>query len=70
LIDDLLAGRPHDTTLASARWTMELVTALYASFIGRETVRREDLTPANRFYHSLNGGLPAETITARLVTGR
>jgi predicted dehydrogenase len=70
LIDDLLAGRPHDTTLASARWTMELVTALYASSIGRETVRRQDLTPANRFYHSLNGGLPAETITARLATGR
>ena len=70
LIDDLLAGRPHDTTLASARWTMELVTALYASSIGRETVRRQDLTPGNRFYHSLNGGLPAETITARLVTGR
>ena len=70
LVDDMLAGRRHDTTLASTRPTMEFITALYASSIGRETVHRRDLTPANRFYHSLNGGLPAETITARLGTGR
>jgi predicted dehydrogenase len=70
LIDDMLDGRPHDTTLASTRPTMEFVTALYASSIGRETIHRRDLTPANRFYHSLNGGLPAETITAQLGAGR
>jgi hypothetical protein len=70
LVDDLLAGRRHDTTLASTRQTREFITALYASSIGRETVHRRDLTPANRFYHSLNGGLPAETITARLSAGR
>jgi predicted dehydrogenase len=70
LIDDMLGGRHHDTTLASTRPTMELITALYSSSIGRETVQRRDLTPANRFYHSLNGGLPAETITARLGAGR
>jgi len=70
LVDDLLAGRGHDTTLASTRPTMEFVTALYASSIERETVHRRDLTPSNRFYSSLNGGLPAETITARLSAGR
>src|SRR5919107_1849782 len=58
LVDDLLAGRPHDTTLSSTRPTMEFVTALYTSSIERETVRRRDMTPANRFYHRLDGGLP------------
>jgi predicted dehydrogenase len=66
LVDDMLAGRLHDTTLASTRPTMEFITALYASSIERETVHRRDLTPASRFYHSLNGGLSADTITARL----
>jgi predicted dehydrogenase len=70
LVDDMLAGRPHDTTLASTRWTMEFVTALYASSLERQTVRRGDLTPGHRFYHSLNGGMPADAITARLTAGR
>jgi predicted dehydrogenase len=70
LVDDLLAGRRHETTLASTRLTMEFVTALYASSIERTTVHRRDLTPANRFYHRLDGGLSAETITARLSTAR
>jgi len=70
LVDDLLAGHRHDTTLASTRLTMEFVTALYASSIERETVHRRDLTPALRFYHRLDGGLPADTITARLGAGR
>ena len=50
LVDDMLAGRRHDTTLASTRPTMELVTALYASSMERETVARRDLTPGDRFY--------------------
>jgi predicted dehydrogenase len=70
LVDDLLAGRHHDTTLASTRPTMEFVTALYASSIERETVNRRDLTPAHRFYHSLSGGFPQDMITARLGIGR
>jgi predicted dehydrogenase len=70
LVDDLLAGRRHDTTLASTRPTMEFVTALYASSVERRTVHRRDLSPADRFYHSLNGGLPAETITAQLSVGQ
>jgi predicted dehydrogenase len=69
LVDDMLGGRRHDTTLASTRPTMEFVTALYASSIEHRTVHRRDLTPANRFHHRLDGGLPAETITARLGTG-
>jgi predicted dehydrogenase len=70
LVDDLLAGRHHQTTLASTRPTMEFVTALYASSIERETVHRRDLTAAHRFYQSLSGGLPQDTITARLGMGR
>ena len=70
LVDDLLAGRRHDTTLASSRPTMEFITALYASSIERETVHRRDLSPSDSFYHSLSGGLSAETITARLSAGR
>jgi predicted dehydrogenase len=70
LVDDMLAGRRHDTTLASIRPTMEFVTAVYASSIERETVQRRDLIPANRFYNSLNGGLPTDTITTRLGAGR
>jgi predicted dehydrogenase len=70
LVDDMLAGRRHDTTLASARPTMEFITALYESSIEHETVYRRNLTPADRFYHTLNGGLSADTITARLGAGR
>ena len=44
---------------------MEFVTAVYASSIECETVHRRDLTPANRFYESLSGGLPTDAITAR-----
>ena len=64
-----LAAR-HDTTLASTRPTMEFITAVYASSIECETVHRRDLTPANRFYDSLSGGLSTDTITARLGAGR
>ena len=70
LVDDMLIGRRHDTTLASARPTMEFITALYASSIEHKTVHRRDLTPADRFYHSLNGGLSTDTITARLGASR
>ncbi len=58
LIDDLAAGRPHDTTLASTRPTMEFVTALYASSVAGTAVDRADLTPDHPFYRALNGGLP------------
>ena len=66
LVDDLLAGRPHQTTLASTRPTMEFVTALYASSIEGGTVTRSDLTPDRGFYHRLDGGLPADLVTKRL----
>ena len=70
LVDDMLAGRRHDTTLASTRPTMEFITAVYASSIECETVHRRDLTPANHFYDSLSGGLSPDTVTARLTAGR
>ena len=41
LVDDLLAGRPHETTLSSTRPTMEFVTALYAS-----SLEQRDRLPA------------------------
>jgi predicted dehydrogenase len=63
LIDDLLAGRAHDTTLASTRPTMEFVTALYASAITGQAVRRTDLTPEHPFYRALHGGTPKDELS-------
>lgn len=68
LVEDLLAGRDHETTLASTRPTMELVTALYASALERETVARSDLTAEVPYYSRLDGGRTAETVTSRLST--
>jgi predicted dehydrogenase len=62
LVDDLLTGRPHNTTLASTRPTMEFVTALYASSLTSSPVRRTDLVPAHSFYTALNGGVPQDKI--------
>lgn len=70
LVGDLLAGRPHDTTLASTRPTMEFVTALYLSSLEHETVHRRDLTASSPFYHRLSGGLPGEVVDARLRIDR
>ncbi|WP_328292747.1 Gfo/Idh/MocA family oxidoreductase [Kineococcus sp. NBC_00420] len=70
LVNDLLAGRPHATTLASTRPTMEFVTALYASALGGTSIARQDLTPDLEFYRSLDGGLPAQQVSARLGSGR
>ncbi|MEV6281434.1 Gfo/Idh/MocA family oxidoreductase [Kribbella sp. NPDC051770] len=63
LVDDLLAGRTHDTTLESTRPTMEFVTALYASALTGQAVRRADLVPGHPFYQALNGGLPQSELT-------
>lgn len=62
LVDDLLAGRVHETTLASTRPTMEFVTALYASAITGAPVNRADLVPGHPFYSALNGGVDQATI--------
>ncbi|GAA3092387.1 putative dehydrogenase [Kribbella aluminosa] len=56
LVDDLLAGRTHSTSLASTRPTMEFVTALYASAITGTRVHRAELTPGHRFYDMFHGG--------------
>lgn len=66
LVDDLVAGRPHATTLESARGTAELITGIYASGLTGRAVRRTDLVPGHPFYAALNGGLSAEEVTARM----
>jgi predicted dehydrogenase len=67
LVDDLLAGRPHQTTLASTRGTVEFVTAVYASALLGTPISRADLVPSHAFYADLTGGLAAEEITARMT---
>jgi hypothetical protein len=62
LVDDLRAGREHETTLASTRPTMEFVTALYASAITGGPVNRADLVPGHPFYTALNGGVDQATL--------
>ena len=69
LVDDLLADRRHETTLASARPTMEFVTGLYASALLGQPVTRTDLTPGHPFYDDLSGGLAKATISQRLAYG-
>lgn len=68
LVDDLLAGRQHETTLASARMTMELITGLYASALLGRTVQRTELVPGHRFYDDLSGGLGADMISRAMST--
>jgi predicted dehydrogenase len=68
LVDDLLADRPHATSLASTRPTMEFVTALYASAITGGSVRRAELTPEHPFYRALNGGIPEPQLSNSFLT--
>lgn len=70
LVDDLLAGRVHPTTLASARPTMELITAIYASALLGRPVQRDELLPGHPFYSDLTGGIDQTTITDRMSTMR
>lgn len=68
LVDDLLTGRPHGTTLADTRPTMEFVTALYASAITGTPIHRADLTPGHPFYQALHGGIPQAQISEAFST--
>ncbi len=68
LVDDLLSGRIHDTTLAGTRPTMEFVSALYASAITGTPVHRADLTPGHPFYGALHGDVPKTTIIEAFTT--
>jgi predicted dehydrogenase len=68
LVDNLLSGRTHDTTLASTRPTMEFVTALYASAITGGPVRRADLTPGHPFYRALHGDTAQTEISQAFST--
>jgi predicted dehydrogenase len=67
LVDDLLAGRTHQTTLASTRSTVEFVTAVYASALLGTAIGRADLVPGHPFYADLSGGMAADDITARMT---
>lgn len=67
LVDDLLAGREHATTLDSTRPTMEFVSALYASAITGGPVDRADLKPGHPFYDALHGGVAQEEITRAMA---
>lgn len=69
LVDDLLAGRTHETTLASTRPTMEFVSALYASAIMGGPVNRADLVPGHPFYAALNGGVGQDKIDKAMIIG-
>ncbi|TDD63222.1 Gfo/Idh/MocA family oxidoreductase [Kribbella antibiotica] len=66
LVADLLAGRTHETTLASTRPTMEFVTALYASALTGAAVHRAELTPSHPFYSALHGNVPQPEIDQSL----
>jgi predicted dehydrogenase len=68
LVDDLLSGRTHDTTLTSTRPTMEFVTALYASAITGGPIRRADLSPGHPFYRALHADLPKTKISETFST--
>lgn len=63
LVDALVAGEQHETTLASTRPTMEFVTALYASAITGGPVDRADLKPGHPFYGALHGGVEQSKIS-------
>ncbi|QNE16894.1 Gfo/Idh/MocA family oxidoreductase [Kribbella qitaiheensis] len=63
LVDDLLSGDTHDTTLTNTRPTMEFVTALYASAITGRPIHRADLTAGHPFYQALHGGVPQTKIS-------
>lgn len=67
LVDDLLAGRTHDTTLASTRPTMEFVTGLYASAVTGDPVDRSDLRPGHPFYEALHGNISKPELMDRFT---
>jgi predicted dehydrogenase len=67
LVDDMLAGRTHQTTLASTRSTVEFVSGVYASALLGRGILREDLVPGHPFYADLSGGMAADDITARMT---
>ena len=66
LVDDLLAGRTHQTTLASTRSTVEFVSGVYASALLGTAILRAELVPGHPFYADLTGGMAADDITARM----
>lgn len=70
LVDDMIAGRPHDANLESARSTMSFVTGLYASAFTGRPVDRSELKPGHPFYDRLDGGTRQATIDDIQRSGR
>ena len=56
LLDAWQRGTRPPLSGAEGRATLELVTAIYRSALTGETVRREQLTADDPFYHHLHGG--------------
>jgi hypothetical protein len=67
LIDDLLSGRTHQTTLTSTRSTLEFVSGVYASALLGTRILRAELVPGHPFYADLTGGMAADDITALMT---
>jgi predicted dehydrogenase len=67
LVDDLLAGRTHQTTLSSTRSTLEFVSGVYASALLGTGILRAELVPGHPFYADLAGGMAADDITALMT---
>jgi predicted dehydrogenase len=67
LVDDLLAGRTHQTTLTSTRSTLEFVSGVYASALLGTPILRAELVPGHPFYADLSGGMAADDITAMMT---
>lgn len=55
LLNDYERGARPEVSGASARHTMELITAIYAAAFTGRPVHPTDLTPENPFYHGMNG---------------
>ncbi|RRO20406.1 gfo/Idh/MocA family oxidoreductase [Saccharopolyspora rhizosphaerae] len=58
LLEAVDAGTRPPASGETARQTLELITGLYRSAFTGTTVRREQLTPDDPFYHHLHGGTP------------
>lgn len=56
MYDALDAGRPLPAGADSARQTLELAAAIYASAFTGEPVRRGDIVPGHAFYSGMDGG--------------
>jgi predicted dehydrogenase len=70
LLDDLEQGRPHLTSGAQARNTVEFITALYKSGLTRQPVVRGSITADDPYYYHVYGATkPARDLRLAPVGG-